>query len=108
MSLISGYYAIKDPKDDILKFYKIDVPTKGKWANYTFVSVQASEDLYPIKDRYHREQILNAIEQDPIESLKRYGIEIGRCSICGRTLTDQISRQRGIGPICWSLVSISQ
>lgn len=32
----------------------------------------------------------------------RYGQEIGRCGHCGRTLTDEESRNAGIGPICAS------
>jgi hypothetical protein len=29
-----------------------------------------------------------------------YGQQIGRCGVCNRTLTDQVSRDRGIGPHC--------
>jgi len=32
----------------------------------------------------------------------RYGMEIGSCSNCGRRLTNRISRELGIGPICGS------
>jgi hypothetical protein len=31
---------------------------------------------------------------------ERYAELIGRCYVCGRTLTDPDSRARGIGPIC--------
>src|SRR5262249_50747865 len=34
------------------------------------------------------------------ESAIRYGLEIGECSNCGRRLTNRISRELGIGPIC--------
>lgn len=27
-----------------------------------------------------------------------------RCNICGRRLTDHVSVERGIGPVCWDLV----
>lgn len=30
----------------------------------------------------------------------RNGRELGHCGVCGRTLTDEESRARGIGPIC--------
>ena len=30
----------------------------------------------------------------------RYGHEIGECGICGRQLTNDESRARGIGPVC--------
>lgn len=34
------------------------------------------------------------------ESAQRYGRELGRCSDCNRTLTDAMSREMGIGPVC--------
>jgi hypothetical protein len=30
----------------------------------------------------------------------RYGMLIGKCGVCGRTLTDEESRANGIGPVC--------
>lgn len=37
---------------------------------------------------------------DPVEAAIRYGRETGKCSCCGRTLTDPASVAAGIGPIC--------
>ena len=34
------------------------------------------------------------------EAIFSYGIETGQCSICGRTLTDTVSKMKGTGPIC--------
>lgn len=34
------------------------------------------------------------------ESAKRYGQESGRCSDCNRLLTDKVSVDRGVGPVC--------
>lgn len=36
------------------------------------------------------------------EAQARFGQEIGSCGVCGKSLTDEISRARGIGPKCWS------
>lgn len=36
----------------------------------------------------------------PLESAIAYGRQTGRCSCCGRKLTDATSVERGIGPIC--------
>jgi len=33
--------------------------------------------------------------------MARYGQEIGSCGRCNRRLTDDLSRERGIGPECW-------
>jgi Family of unknown function (DUF6011) len=94
-----GRYAIDI--DGVTKFYRVDKPTQGKWAGYTFVKVQASDETHPIRNRAQRIRILSIIAADPQGALQRYGREIGSCGHCGRTLTDQESRERGIGPICW-------
>lgn len=40
------------------------------------------------------------IEAGVRECAIRYGLEIGECSNCGRRLTNRISRELGIGPVC--------
>jgi hypothetical protein len=37
---------------------------------------------------------------DPLAAAVAYGRRTGSCSICGRELTDPVSIERGIGPIC--------
>lgn len=98
----AGRYAVEI--NGVVKFYKVDIPTEGRWAGFTFVKVQASDDLYPVKGA-SREIVLDAIAEDPREAMLRYGREIGRCGHCGRTLTDAESRAYGIGPICRQKVS---
>src|SRR5215471_263473 len=97
----SGYYFVIDPFDGKEKFYRVQ---KGKedtrWEGYTFLHVQASDDFYPVKDKEKREAIFKEIAKDPIKSMNEYGMRIGRCGVCGRTLTDRHSILRGIGPIC--------
>ncbi len=45
------------------------------------------------------EQILEAANH-PHEAAVAYGKRFGRCSICARTLTNKLSIDLGIGPIC--------
>lgn len=40
------------------------------------------------------------IEQDPEAAAVLHGKASGRCSICSRDLTDPVSIERGVGPIC--------
>lgn len=40
------------------------------------------------------------IEADPVAAAAEYGILTGRCGCCSRELTDPVSIERGIGPIC--------
>ena len=92
-----GRYALR--VDGVVKFYVVDQPTEGKWAGWTFVKVQASDDLFPVKGEARR-PILEAIAQDPAAAAALYGHELGVCGVCNRTLTDEESRARGIGPVC--------
>ena len=49
---------------------------------------------------------LQTIARNPMEAAVRYGRQTGRCSCCGRELTNKASIDAGIGPICagkWGL-----
>ena len=43
---------------------------------------------------------LVCVEADPLEAAKGNGVMTGRCSCCGRPLTDPVSIKIGVGPIC--------
>lgn len=93
-----GYYAVDT--DGKISFYHVNSPTEGRWAGYTFVDVQAGSDFIKLPSQRVRNAVIAKIAVDPKEASLRYGREIGRCGVCGRTLTNQDSRDRGIGPVC--------
>lgn len=88
-----GRYALSHA-DGNLRFYSVKV---GNFT--TFVDVWASDSRWPIKNNDEKLRILTEIFNDP-DAGPRFGREIGRCYVCGRTLTDATSRRLGIGPIC--------
>lgn len=94
----AGRYALKTKAG--IKFYRVDRPVEGRWAGWTFVSAQASDELHPIKDPSRVRNILRNIRKNVMEASALYGREIGCCGVCGRTLTNEESRRIGIGPIC--------
>jgi hypothetical protein len=94
-----GRYALV--RDGVTKFYRV-TEGKGRWAGRTFISVQASDDLHSIRNPQERAEILKLIAANPAEAATRYGVELGSCHRCGRTLTDAVSRSLGIGPDCRS------
>lgn len=56
----------------------------------------------PLKDYANRfEFLLNEIAGDPLTAMARYGKLIKKCGYCHKRLTDEESRERGIGPVCW-------
>lgn len=98
VTIPSGHYALR--VEGVVKFYKVNSPTEGKWAGYTFVDAQASDEFFPIKNRETKAEILKAISADVKAALVLYGHSLGVCGVCRRTLTDETSRAAGIGPIC--------
>lgn len=48
-----------------------------------------------------QEELLALVLADPAKAMTTYGRLLGVCSYCGRSLTDDLSRLRGIGPDCW-------
>lgn len=98
----AGRYAVETNEGaaNALAFYKVDRPTEGRWAGYVFVKHIVSDN----EERMSRaagDAILRKIAEVGAEAASaRYGHEIGSCGICGRTLTNDESRERGIGPIC--------
>jgi hypothetical protein len=45
-------------------------------------------------------ELVRAVAANPLEAAKLYGKKTGTCSCCGRELTDPVSIENGIGPIC--------
>lgn len=93
-----GDYALQD--GDTLKFYTVSTGKKGQWTGFQFVTVHASDERFPVKGET-RKAVLAAIAADPAEASGRYGRHFQQCGRCHKQLTDEVSRQRGIGPDCF-------
>lgn len=97
-----GHYATPSRTgNNDFDFWTVDKPAEGKWAGWTFVSrvIGGREDTR-IRGA-EAKQALAAIQEYGIEQAGRvYGQQIGRCCKCNRHLTDEDSRQAGIGPDC--------
>ena len=95
----AGRYAVENA-DGRLMFYRLWRPdskaTDGPFALY----VQAGDEGYRLRGVTAREVMAKIVEDGPVDAMRRYGHEIGKCGICGRTLTDEVSRANGIGPVC--------
>lgn len=97
-----GHYAVvPDNGDNDLVFYRVDRPTEGRWAGRVFVKhIIGGRPDSPVA-RASVQRVLDQIAEQGIEhSAVRYGVELGQCYACNRTLTDQESRELGIGPEC--------
>lgn len=85
----TGRYAWRDA-EGVVHFYVVD--RNGK------IWVQAGPARHPYSGRLN--EALEAIRADPKTAAALYGQELGHCGRCGLELTDEDSRQRGLGPIC--------
>lgn len=98
--VVDGHYAVRS-EDQVVRFYKVYTFRDGNRG----VSIQASDELHPMP-RVVAESVLAQIAADVESALALYGHEIGRCGVCHRTLTDEESRARGIGPKCATKIGI--
>lgn len=106
--LRSGAYAL-DREEGGTAFYLVQRPTEGNWAGWTFLSLQLGPEAQKLGavDPHGRTRgasnvrsILTRIMADPKGAMARYGRELGICGACGLPLTNEQSREIGIGPVC--------
>lgn len=84
--------------------------TKGANKGYLYVYDERNNYVGKISDKgvlmpsgYVSEDVKNILleaNENLFELAKIYGHETGNCSVCGRTLSDPLSIQMGIGPVC--------
>lgn len=77
---------------------------KGKWEGMQFVSRLVGGGVgsfveYPVKGA-PKAIVLSKIAADPQSAAKAFADEFSVCARCGRTLTDDDSRARGLGADC--------
>lgn len=92
-----------------LTFIQIDrvADPSSRWNGWIFVKQQLSD--YTEKRGSQRPgqmyrgvwaSLLQKVLDDPQAAMRAYGENLGICGNCGRTLTNEVSRQFGIGPDC--------
>lgn len=98
----AGRYAVAtdDGAINALAFYKVDRPTEGRWAGYVFVKHLVGGDEQRMSFPASKAILRKIAEAGAEQASAAYGHEIGECGICGRRLTNDDSRERGIGPVC--------
>jgi hypothetical protein len=106
LPLGTHYYAV-DGDAGNTAFLRIDNVEKGNWAGWLFVKTVSGPNEYRLGSqkpgssyRGGKPEYIEAVNTDPILAMRRYGKEIGKCGYCGLRLTDERSRELGIGPIC--------
>jgi hypothetical protein len=101
-------YAAVDNDSGGVTFLIIDRPkAASSWAGWVFVKQQVSDDEVKLGSQRPGESyvgqwsnLIDKVLADPTAAVARYGLELGVCGICNRTLTNDASRELGIGPVC--------
>ena len=95
----NGHYAVHD-RNGKLQFFKFQ-RSFGLSASIRprCKLVLGGKPDTPIVGLFAAELVTRALE-NPAGAALRYAQELGRCSRCNRTLTDEASRARGLGPEC--------
>lgn len=108
--LPDGRYGIKDVPGhkNKVSFFQLRTPKQGDWVGYQFTDqIVGHGKRFAVKETATRTKIHELIkEQGVTECLQRFGIEFKHCGRCGRELTDDTSRARGIGPDCWAILGM--
>lgn len=93
-----GSYGVATPGEDFTNdttFFQVWIGDRGGWNVRMYVSDDKFKIGFPLQIK-----MLSAIAEDPEAAASLFGHEYGRCGICGRGLTNDESRARGIGPVC--------
>lgn len=96
--LPAGRYAV-DSAEGELRFYRIYRKRNGRVDVYVQHGPTESKVPWGRAVQAIFEQILTA-PGGARAAAHRYGHEIGACSVCGIRLTNKLSRELGIGPVC--------
>lgn len=102
-SVAAGRYAVT-ADDGTTLLYKVDRPSEGKFAGWTFVKWVRDNGYESALTKHQAEKVLTKIAANPMDALVAYGRKTGVCGVCGRKLTDPESVEAGIGPVCASKV----
>jgi hypothetical protein len=106
-TLADGFYALSSTGTNDLVFYAVktnkgvhNASLKGQRAVYMIVGGHRDERLQGERAVNAVKRLIALSDQERMDAQALYGQEIGRCGVCGRHLTDEVTRKRGIGNDC--------
>jgi hypothetical protein len=103
----AGYYAVPSTTgNNDLDFFLVQIPDKGDWTGCLFVKrVLGGHDPQRVAKATAEGWLAMIPGEAAHTAMARYGMEMGRCGRCNRTLTDNVSRAIGLGPDCAAKMS---
>lgn len=103
-------YAAVPNESGAVTFLIIDRPKpESRWHGWVFVKQQQGPNEMKLGAQRPGESyvgqwpgLIDKVLADPTEAVARYGRELGICGVCALPLTNEESREAGIGPVCRS------
>lgn len=92
-----GHYAVM--VDGELRFYRIYTSPSGEYTGQAVIRRYSSDGLLPLYPAEAR-TVLTLIQADEATAAYRFADAFTRCFVCGKLLTDAVSRLLSVGPDC--------
>lgn len=101
-AVAQGYYATKSTSgNNDLDFWFVRIQKDGRYAGFRSVSrVLGGRGTQRIRGGEQVAALRAILAAGTDAAGKLFASELGRCRKCGRDLTDDTSRELGIGPVC--------
>lgn len=97
VSVHEGHFAVMF--EDVLRFYRVYSPTNGAYRGQPVIRRYSSNIERPITPA-EAVAVIETINADWDAAAFRFADEFTCCYVCGRQLTDQVSRLVSVGPTC--------
>lgn len=99
-----GKYALMQPDGDV-KFYQVGKITHDGKPRFVHALIGAPGDF--ARQRIYRyDGVLSKIAADHKAAFALFGQKVGQCGVCSSPLTQQHTRERGVGDICWGKLGV--
>jgi len=97
-----GRYAVHNDDQSVndIAFYKVENVTEGRWAGWTFVKQIVGPNEQNLSKGQARRILAKITAMGLRESSQLFGRSTEKCGVCNTNLTNQESREYGIGPNC--------
>lgn len=96
----AGRYAIQTGDDENdLTFYRVKRPYKNR-PEVFFIDIIAGPNSHPQTFGRAQKILKDIYRLGAGDAAILYGQRIGRCSVCHTQITNRVSRELGIGPVC--------
>jgi hypothetical protein len=102
LSIKPGKYALQS-EDETIRFYQVHrLMDDGRGNRRMDVSeLTGAPGDFRRRRLLRVYKILSAIHENPTEAFALFGQKVGQCGVCSSPLTNERTRERGIGDICY-------